>query len=257
MSTTNIPDKHGLLGTLRHWAEGVRLYLAVGIGLITLQAWWWVNLSYVDNPDLAASRLHEVYGWLALILLAVTLSVGPLYRLAPNLGGKAIMRDARRLLGIGAAWFASLHAGIAYFVSFQAINLFDLSDLYKRAFIFGTVALVLLLLLALTSFNAAMKRLGVWWFRLHRTVYVAVVLVIWHSFSIGVHATTAQALAIIVGGALVLFTGHLIVLLQQEEAPSVWQVTTMAGLFLLIVILSNYGIQQYIDQIGLQGHLHR
>lgn len=257
MNATNSSSARSLLATLKHWSEGVRLYIAIGTGLVSFQVWWWVNLTYADNPDLASSRLHELYGWLALFLLAITLGVGPLYKLAPQLGAKLVMRDARRLLGISAAWFASLHTGIAYFVSFQAINPFDLSDIYKRAFVLGAIALVLLLLLAFTSFNTAMKRLGIWWFRLHRTIYLAVVLAIWHAFSIGVHATTVPALAIIVTSALILFTGHLIITLQQEDKPSSWQIATMAGLFLLIVILSNYGIQQYIDQASLQGHLHR
>ncbi len=242
------------LRTARHWAGGIRLYIAIGIMLLTAQTWWWAGITYGDSPELMASRLHEIFGWQSLALLAVALGIGPVYKLAPNLAGKRIMRDARRMLGIGAAWFATLHAGVAYIISFQAVNPFNLSTTYKQAFLLGAVALLLLLALAFTSFNGAMKGLGIWWFRLHRAIYAVAGLAVWHAFIIGVHATSVLAMAIIVGTALVLLIGHIIVLMQQTEAPTVWQVATIGGFFLLLVILSNYGIQQYIDHNSLQGH---
>lgn len=241
---------------LRHWIGGVRLYLAIATLMISGQAWWWAATAYRGAPDLIAARLHEVYGWLSLAMLAATLAIGPAYKLLPNLGGAGVMRDARRILGISAAWFAVLHAGVAYYISFQAVNLFEISNPYGQAFALGGAALVILLAMAVTSFDAAMRHMGRWWFRLHRLVYLAVALAVWHAFMVGVHAASLTALAILVGSALLMFVSHLCVAWRQGNS-SILQITTLAGLFLLIVTLSNYGIQQYIDANILQGHGHR
>jgi sulfoxide reductase heme-binding subunit YedZ len=243
--------------TVQFWAKGVRLYIAAGTLIISAQAWWWAHTAFTGDPSLIAARLHEVYGWLALALLAITLGIGPAYKLVPGMGGAKLMRDARRLLGISAAWFASLHAAIAYIVSFQAVNLLEITAPYRQAFLLGGLALLVLLALAITSFNGAMKYLGIWWFRLHRLIYVAVVLAVLHALAIGVHAATIPALAMLIGAALLLFISHVSILWLHGAKPSIWQVATLGGLFVLLIFLSNYGIQQYIDQNSLQGHGHR
>ena len=57
-------------------------------------------------------------------------------------------------------------------------------DIAKRPFILvGTLTFVILLALALTSFNAAIRRLGARrWQALHRTVYVAAALAVLHFY---------------------------------------------------------------------------
>lgn len=245
------------LKTLQFWAAGIRLYIALGSLILAGQVWWWASVAYAGDPDLMASRLHETYGWISLGMLAVALSIGPAYKLIPNLGGARLMRDARRLVGVGAFGFASLHAAVAYIVSFQAANPSTIADEYARAFVVGSLALLLLSLLAFTSFNAAMRRLGPWWFRLHRLVYAAVVLAVWHALSIGVHAASVSTLAILIGSALTLLVSHLAIAWQQDKSPTIWQALTLGGLFIVTVILSNYGIQNYIDQNNLQGHGHQ
>jgi sulfoxide reductase heme-binding subunit YedZ len=246
-----------LAKTLQKWKGGVRLYIAIGIVLVAAQVWWWANTVYNGDPDMIAARMHEVYGWLSLLLLATALSIGPLYKLAPNFPGKFLMWDARRLFGIGAATFASLHIGIAYFAAFDAVNPLELSMQYQKAFALGVVALLILLAMAFTSFDAAIKRMGIWWFRLHRLVYAAAAVAVLHAFMIGVHATSVPALSIVIGVALILFVSHVHVALQQAKPLSVWQLLTLGGTLVVLIALSNYGIQQYIEQTVTQGHLHR
>lgn len=243
-----------LSATFRHWLGGVRLYIAVGILLVTLQVWWWANSAFAGDPGLIASRSHEAFGWLSVSLLILTLMVGPAYRLAPQLPGKYLMRDARRLLGLGAAWFAILHTGIAYFVSFQAVSLLEVSAVYRQAFVVGGIALIILILMAATSFDAAIKRLGTWWLRLHRLAYVALALAIWHALMIGVHASSLQALALLVGACLLLIISHVNVAMQQPKKITEWQIITLVAAFTVLVVLSNYGIQLYVEQNSLQGH---
>ena len=255
MSRTQAAPKRSLYQELAHWAGGIRLYIGIGIILLTAQIWWWAAATY-GSGELMISRLHEAYGWTALILLASALVVGPLYKLLPRLAGGAAMRDARRLFGVGAAWFASLHGGVAYIGSFQAVNPLQLTTLYQRGFLFGGLALIVLFAMAFTSFDAAFRGMGVWWFRLHRLVYAAAPLAIWHALSIGVHAPSLPALAGIFGVGVLLFVMHMQAALQQEREISLWQIIALCAMGIAIIALGNYGIQAYIAQNSLQGHGH-
>jgi methionine sulfoxide reductase heme-binding subunit len=123
------------------------------------------------NP--VAAALNRL-GLLTLIFLVATLSLTPLRLL---FGWHWPIR-IRRMLGLFAFFYASLH-----FTTYLAIDQqFDfraiLDDILKRKFIFiGFAAFLLLIPLALTSTNASVRRLGIRrWQRLHRLVYLAAAL---------------------------------------------------------------------------------
>ncbi len=183
----------------------MRLWLAIAFGLITLEVAWWANSLYAGTP-LFAVRLEEVYAWLAVGLLAITLCIGPVYRLFPAAPAKLLMRDARRLLGVGTAWFATLHAVIVYVGPFGFPNPLHLLPAFRWSLLLGVVALAILLAMAFTSFDKAFRGMGIWWFRLHRLVYTAGVLIIVHSILIGSHARKPSVYwwLIITSGVLVL-----------------------------------------------------
>jgi sulfoxide reductase heme-binding subunit YedZ len=81
----------------------------------------------------------------------------------------------RRMLGLFAFFYGFLHlatyVGVDQFFDWKAIG----ADIAKRKFItIGMLAFALLVPLALTSTNAAVRRLGyVRWKKLHRLVYLA------------------------------------------------------------------------------------
>jgi sulfoxide reductase heme-binding subunit YedZ len=87
----------------------------------------------------------------------------------------------RRIIGLFAFGYALLH-----FVIYAALELgLDFSDLareiVKRPFIIvGTFALLLLIPLAVTSTGRMMRRLGRRWQTVHRLVYPATILAVWH-----------------------------------------------------------------------------
>jgi sulfoxide reductase heme-binding subunit YedZ len=123
------------------------------------------------NP--VAAALNRL-GLLTLIFLVATLSLTPLRLLF----GWSWPIRIRRMLGLFAFFYASLH-----FTTYLAIDQqFDfraiLEDILKRKFIFvGFAAFLLLIPLALTSTNASVRRLGIRrWQRLHRLVYLAAAL---------------------------------------------------------------------------------
>ena len=129
------------------------------------------------NP---AEALIRATGDWTLRLLCMTLAVTPVRTL---LKLPALLRF-RRMLGLFTFFYGCIH-----FLCYSALDMgwvWDdiLRDIVKRPFILvGTSALLLMLPLAATSFNRAIKALGAArWQALHRTVYAVAGLGLLHFF---------------------------------------------------------------------------
>jgi sulfoxide reductase heme-binding subunit YedZ len=114
--------------------------------------------------------LELTTGIWALRFLLVSLAITPIRRLT---GWNQVIRF-RRMLGLFAFFYATVHLSI-YLVIDQGLALgFILDDIAKRRFITaGMFAFVLLIPLALTSTKGWIRRLGRQWQVLHRLVYVS------------------------------------------------------------------------------------
>jgi sulfoxide reductase heme-binding subunit YedZ len=126
------------------------------------------------NPT--ETLLHET-GKDALMLLMASLAITPIRRFT----GWNRIQVVRRMLGVWSFVYALSHFLIYAFL--DQIGLVDaiLEDIAKRPFItIGMLAFSILLVLALTSTNGMMRRLGRNWQRLHRLVYVALGAAIIH-----------------------------------------------------------------------------
>ncbi len=128
------------------------------------------------NPQEALLRATGLW---CLTLLLVTLGVTPLRRL---LNWPELIR-LRRMLGLWAFAYAVIH--LLGFWAFE--HEFDwiavLRDGAQRPFVtVGLICFVLLLPLAATSNQLALRRLGAAWKRLHRLVYLIAVLALAHFF---------------------------------------------------------------------------
>jgi sulfoxide reductase heme-binding subunit YedZ len=113
-------------------------------------------------------------GEVSIILLTLTLAITPLRRWL----NVSQLLMVRRALGVATFMYASLHLA-AYSAWDQDFNLTEiLKDTAKRPFIFlGMAAWLLMLPLALTSWNAAIKFLGgKLWIKLHKVVYAVALL---------------------------------------------------------------------------------
>lgn len=241
---------------LKNWFVGIRLYIALAILLITLQAWWWARVTYggLSGSNVATIRLQEVYAWTSLGFLLFALLIGPALKVFPRLPGKMLLRDARRMIGIGAAWFALLHAVLSYDALFRWPNPATLAQVYQRSLALGLLALIVLLLMALTSFNAAMRRMGPWWFRLHRLVYVAALAALLHAFMVGTHTAQLGAVLVVAVSSAILLALY-IAQLFRGEPPSSLQIITVTLLTVLLVAIINYDLTQYLGyNILLKGH---
>ena len=128
------------------------------------------------GPDPVAQITHRTGIW-ALRLLLATLAVTPLRRLT----GWSMLVRYRRALGLWAFAYATLHFATYLVLDLGGFWLQVLDDLVDRPFItVGFAAWLLLVPLAATSTQAAMRKLGRNWARLHRLVYGIAVLAVLH-----------------------------------------------------------------------------
>jgi sulfoxide reductase heme-binding subunit YedZ len=116
-------------------------------------------------------------GLWTLVFLCITLAVTPLRRLT----GVAAFVRFRRMLGLYAFFYATLH--FTTYLWFD--KWFDVAeiikDIGKRPFItVGFAAFVLLIMLAVTSPRAMVRKLGRRWQMLHRFIYAIGALAILH-----------------------------------------------------------------------------
>ena len=124
-------------------------------------------------------ELEHFTGDVGLISLLTLLSITPLRRLT----GWNDLQKVRRLVGLFAFFWVSVHftvwIGIDQFFAWAYIG----EDIAERPYVLGGfTAFLLLLPLALTSTKGWIRKLGKNWTRLHRLVYVAVLLGIVHFF---------------------------------------------------------------------------
>lgn len=150
-------------------------------GLCLLPLAWLVWSAAADqlgaNPQEALIR--ELGDW-ALRFMCAVLALTPL-RIQFKLPALARFR---RSLGLLAFFYAVLHL-LAYAVFDMGLDWGEMvRDIIKRPFILvGTLTLLLLVPLAATSFNRAIRTLGVVrWQRLHRLVYLAALTMLLHFF---------------------------------------------------------------------------
>jgi methionine sulfoxide reductase heme-binding subunit len=116
-------------------------------------------------------------GKIALVLLVLTLSCTPIYTI---FGFKPALK-VRRSLGDYSFLYVCLHFAIIVSLDF-GFNLQLIStELFNRPYaLLGFITGLLLIPLAVTSFAPWPKRLGKNWKRLHRLVYVIIILDVTH-----------------------------------------------------------------------------
>jgi methionine sulfoxide reductase heme-binding subunit len=126
----------------------------------------------------AMHNLMEPSGETSARLLILALCATPLSMLLPGWRGPRLLMRNRRAIGVAAFLYGCLHL-VLYFVTTPSF-----AELWEQLswtyILLGWVAFLLLIPLALTSTNAAMRRLGRNWKRLHRLAYVAAGLTYLH-----------------------------------------------------------------------------
>lgn len=159
-------------GALRHVPVGP-LYL---LGFAPAAIYFWLALQNRLGADPVKALEHE-YGLLALQLLIAALAVTPLRELT-----RVNLLRFRRWLGLMAYYYVLMHVTVWLVLDRQLAWPQVVEDLTKRPYIIlGMAAAILLTPLALTSSNAALRRVGpLVWRRVHRLAYPATALAAAH-----------------------------------------------------------------------------
>jgi sulfoxide reductase heme-binding subunit YedZ len=149
----------------------------LALGLLPLAWLLWRTATGQLGANPAETLIRATGDW-TLRGLCLTLAVTPL---RVSLGLPELLRF-RRLLGLLTFGWACLHV-LCYTGFDMGFDWADIArDIPKRPFVLvGTMAFALLLALAATSWNGAIRRLGARrWQALHRSVYAIAVLAILH-----------------------------------------------------------------------------
>ncbi|GGY70246.1 protein-methionine-sulfoxide reductase heme-binding subunit MsrQ [Cellvibrio zantedeschiae] len=128
-------------------------------------------------------------GTWAFYFLLITLSVSPLKRLA----NQSWLMVHRRMLGLFTLFYAVLHM-LAYLIFILGLN-FSIfgAELVKRPYILLTIpAVILLIVLGITSTKGMMRRLGKNWVKLHKSIYLIAILA-WLHVLLQVRSSYADA----------------------------------------------------------------
>ena len=167
------------------------------------------------GPDPTAN-IELTTGYDTLLLLILSLAITPLRKLVPKL---TWLIKFRRLLGLFAFSYGTVHmlAYVALYSNFSVRDMLD--DIAKRKFItIGAITWLLLLPLAATSTNWAIRKLGGKnWNRLHKLVYVAAICGIihyWWQVKPGVLAPLNMTISL----AILLAARPLLALLKARQA---------------------------------------
>jgi sulfoxide reductase heme-binding subunit YedZ len=131
------------------------------------------------GPNPQETLIRELGQW-TIRLLAVVLAITPLRQVF----GWVSLLQYRRMIGLFVFFYGSLHL-LAYVVFDKAVDLVEVwIDVMDRPFItVGILAWVMLLVLAITSPQAILRRLGPnRWKTIHQMIYFVAFLAVLHFF---------------------------------------------------------------------------
>lgn len=169
------------------WRPSARANVALksavhGLVLVpaAILAWQIYEEATIGSGGLGADPVAEIehrLGLWALRLLMLTLAITPLRQLT----GQTVFLRFRRMLGLYAFVYATLHLAAYLVLDLRGYWAQIFEEIAKRPYItVGFLAWLLLVPLALTSTQAAIRRLGRHWARLHRVIYAIGVLAVLH-----------------------------------------------------------------------------
>lgn len=171
------------------WFRTIRFYVLVVT--LTVSLFVFLGLRYIvpTESSVFVVRLQQLYAFLGILYLYVTLLAGPLCYTFPKLPFRGQYISARRALGVSAFYFTSLHVGLSFFGQLGGFGgIGFLTEKYVQVLGIGLAAFVILFLLALTSFDFVIAKMTfVRWKFLHRLVYVAGILTLIHVVMLGSH----------------------------------------------------------------------
>ena len=197
------------------WLKLAVLMAVLAPGLWLAVAWWLQAL----GPKPVTEAIHETGDW-AIRFLVATLAVTPLRRI----GAWPKLILVRRMLGLSALGYALVH--LALYALDQAFDVTRIaSEIVLRFYLtIGFVALLGMAALGATSTDAAVRRLGSAWHRLHRLVYAIAALSLVH---MALQSKLNVTDAVLWSGFFLLLMGHRL-LQRRGAADRSWSLPALA-----------------------------
>lgn len=183
MDSNFVPQKDWQTGTYEFVARKspilLKLFPLVYAGFaVAMIVGAYINLTHSFLFDVFY-KLGKLCGEAALGLLGVVILPGIMGRLKIEIKISRLITLFRRQLGITVFLLALAHYMLLRLLPIAAgIFPFSLPVGFE---VFGSLALFMLFALFLTSNNYSMRKLGPWWKRLHRFVYIAVGVLVLHT----------------------------------------------------------------------------
>lgn len=230
---TPITDRNGRFSALK-------TLTLVGLAtpaLLVMHRYWIADL----GPLPVKEALLQIGLW-AVRFLLLTLALTPVMRIL-NWPKLALVR---RMVGVGAFAYAALHV-MLYIANSKYDLAFVATEILSRTYLtIGFVALAGLSILAATSTDAAVRRLGHRWKQLHRAVYVIAGLGLFHFFlqsKIDVSEATLMA-----GLFALLMIHRFAIRLRLRLSPLVLALSAIAGgLATAVLEFAWYGVATGLD----------
>ena len=148
-------------------------------GAVPLVLLGWDAFHHQLGPNPPKYAIHTT-GMMALVFLILTMAVTPVRKIS----GWNWLLFARRVLGLYAFFYACVHF-LLFFGFDRAFSVAGtIAEMLKRNYlIVGSIALLVMVPLAITSTNGMIKRLGgKRWRKLHRLAYVAAIAGVIHYY---------------------------------------------------------------------------
>ncbi len=151
---------------------------------IAMHIYAWSALAHIildfATGNLSANPIQEIEqrtGRHAITLLVLSLACTPLN----NIFGWRELIKRRRALGLYAFMYATIHVIVFVHLDYGLAWSLIVQTVFEKPYIVvGLLAFLMLIPLALTSFDIWKKRLGKTWKRLHRAVYLIAPLAVLH-----------------------------------------------------------------------------
>jgi sulfoxide reductase heme-binding subunit YedZ len=158
-----------------------RIFLKPPVFLICLLPFFFILTDSIElTGNLGANPIENIQDRLGnwgLRFLLLTLAISPLRKLT----GQIWLTLFRRMLGLFTFFYVLMHF-LTWLILEQDIYLPAITeDIITRPFItIGFLALLILFLLASTSTNNIQRKLQKKWYAIHRLIYAASILAVWH-----------------------------------------------------------------------------
>lgn len=170
---------------MRGW---ITRHITLIVGIAAAGAMLGITVTALIEPEGQFILARQLFGLTALGFLLASCAIGPLVAVFPSLPWKGTLLSGRRAIGVSACIIAIPHVlcYLAPVLFHEWHELFAPGFLWVSGLAVGLLALIDLGMLAWTSRDASVRSLGgKRWKRLHRTVYIAVPLVLLHALVTG------------------------------------------------------------------------